>query len=283
MILIIGRMARHESLFQESLYNLCAELCRQSLLTGCLIVYPPEPAERAWIPSFIHSLRSAGIPRVNLLISTSVFSPEDLQEIEGMGVYEIIFSEESERVHFINTPRIGIRVWLKEVHDGGNHRKMCRWNVFVKNLLSIERAPIAFSDIDRPQILVWKEAGLPASYSLPEPWSSRLPLRIIGEMGGREAWTEASSRGTLTGTGGRGAWTEASSREALTEAIGREALIEPPSWLFMPDKVPDDHPADRRYFDFVKDDLLKMTERKQLTLREDFLYRIQQNAQTYFS
>jgi hypothetical protein len=246
MILIIGHMARYESAFQQSLYNLCAELCKQSLLKGCLIVYPPEPADRAWIPPFINSLRSVGIQRVNLLISTASFSPADIEEIEGMGVYEIIFAEEVDLVHFIDTRRIGIRVWLNAVNKGVNHDKICRWYTFVKNLLSIERAPLAFSEVAQPQISVWKEADLPESYCLPEPWSSRLPLRIIGATG------------------------------------GPEALIAPPEWLFMPDKVPDANPADRQYFDFVKDDLGKMTERKRLTLQQDFLHRIQQNAQTYF-
>lgn len=245
MVLIIGNMARSGSAFRENLYNLCAGLHKQSLLNGCVIVYPAEHADRSWITPFIQSLRSAGIRRVNLLISTASFSPADIPEIEGMGVFEIIFAEEVDRVHFIDTPHIGIRVWLKDANQGVNHNKLCRWTAFVKNLLSLERAPFAFADLAQPLISVWKEPDLPESYSLPEPWSSRLPLRIIGEKG------------------------------------GREALVAPPEWLFMPDKMPDEDATERRYFDFVKDDLMKMKEDKRFALQQEFLRRVKHNAKTY--
>jgi hypothetical protein len=245
MILLIDNSDLHDSSFQENLYNFCAGLCQKSLLTGCLIAYPKDAAARAWLPGFIHSLRSVGISRINFLIPMSQFTPDHLDTIEGLGVYEIIFIEDSFDLHFIDTRHLSVRVWLNWVDWGENHKKVCGWYAYVKNLLSVERAPIRFPDAARPGIGIWTDGPLPENFPLDE-WNTRLPLYLVAD------------------------------------ALDPGAFVAPPEWLFTPDKLPLDDPGDRHFFDYVRDDLTKMTDQKRTAHQTDLLQRIKQNAQTYF-
>lgn len=244
MILLIDSLDGQDGAIRENLYNFCAALCEKNRLSGCLIFYPPDPAQRAWLPAFIHSLRSAGVQRVNLLIPTSVFTTADLEDITGMGICEIVLLEDSFQTHFIDDPRIGIRVWLNWVDWGGNHKKTCSWNAFVKNLLSIEKAPLGGLPATGPRISIWNDTTLPEQVL--EQWSTKLPLHIIGDD------------------------------------TDTDSLSDPPEWLFTADRTPKDDAAGRHFFDFIKDDLTKMADHKKETLQQDFLQRIQQHAQTNF-
>jgi hypothetical protein len=243
MILLIEGLDGSEPTTRETLYNFCAELNQKGLLSGCLISYPQAPAERIWLTPFIHSLRSAGVQRVNLLITTAAFTADDLEGIAGMSICEIILLEDSFQTHFIDDPRVGVRVWLNWVDWGRNHKKACTWNTYVKNLLSIEKAPLSLPATE-PRISIWNDTPLPEN--LLEQWRTKLPLRLIGDN------ADAGS------------------------------LPDPPEWLFTPDKIPDEVADSRHFFDYIKDDVTKMTDYKRQNLKQEFLQRIHQHAQTNF-
>lgn len=141
MILLIENLDGRDSTTRETLYNFCAELCQKELLYGCLILYPRDPSERTWLPPFIHSLRSAGVQRINLLIATSVFTTADLESITGMSICEIILLEDSFQTHFIDHPRIGVRVWLNWVDWGGNHKKELQLEWLCKESAEHRKSP----------------------------------------------------------------------------------------------------------------------------------------------
>ena len=242
MLLIIDMVDGCDLQMREDLYGFCAELCQRTLLDGCLIVFPTTVAGRAWVPPFINSLRSAGVRRVNLLIPTSCFSPDDIELIEGMGVYELILVEDTYDIHFINTPQIGVHVWLNGVDQGDNHKKICRWNSFVKNLLSVEKAPFTWLTNSDPRIFMWDDSPLP-KHDFLKRWKTRLPLQAIGDN------------------------------------PGANAVVSIPEWLFTSDRLPQASSEDRQFFDFVTDDLTKMTDQKRQVLQKDFLERIRQNAE----
>lgn len=174
MVLLVGAIDGNDLFLRQDLYNFCAELCRQPALSGCVIHYPVDHENRAWIRPFVYALRSAGLPRINLLIRTSSFAADDVDAAISMGIREIILLEDHPEIHFIENEKLGVRVWLSEIDKGGNNRKICGWRKFVPGLLSIEAVPFSISD---GMGVILDEH---AQEYLPGSWKQKLAVKEYG-------------------------------------------------------------------------------------------------------
>jgi len=280
MVLIIDSILGNNLSLLQELYNSCSEFCRKSILQSCLIFCSKREEDKAWIRPFVFSLRAAGVQRINLVIPTSAFAPEDLPSIIDLGIREIILVENSYGTHFINDERMGVRVWLSRVEAGKNHEKMSLWNSFVKNLLSMELSPFKFL-----------ETKLPASVD----FQDQKPEKECG-------WEKAVMTISLNGSIVPNIQAPVLSKNIVDPAQHCSlvhsfdylksklpfhifcnqcypfSLLELPQWLFTPDTQNASETDERFYFDHIRNDINKVSDQKRNIARSDFMQRVRSNA-----
>lgn len=268
MILVVDSFNGNDFSLRQNLYNFCAELCERSFLHGCLISYPNTVEERNWVQPFVGSLKSAGVQRVNLLLSTKSFHPNDVPAIEAMGISEIIFIEDNPDYHFISSEEIGVRVWLTGDGLRKNHEKICNWHEFVKHLLSVEPVPPQFNGKQIPETSL-KHHALQHS----DECAMEHALVFISENGSAQNMADNCNLPRFLVQ-----WKKRLPVKVFCNDCGPFALTELPGWLHVPDRKPEKENRPIYYFDHVKGNLDKMSARKSTIVKKEFLERVKQNA-----
>ena len=284
MILLIGSFDGNDLSLRQHLYNFCFDLNEKSMIKSCLILYPQQKEKRTWIRPFVQSLRSAGVPRINLIFPTSVFSPEDVADTENMGIYEIILFEDDFLYHFIDSKTIGVRIWLKECASGKNQEKICLWNSFVTNLFSIESSPFLFYDSEKQvQIKNYPDKEPEKRCTLENAVITLSHHTSISPnlFGGSQMKYDPLFPITCNVADLLGQWTTKLPLNVFCGNCSPVSVLDMPEWLVKPDYHLQIDPEMKHYYDYVKGDVTKFNNQKSMIIHNQFIERVKNNAKNY--
>ena len=281
MILFIGTIESDNVPLIQQLYTFCSELFSVQLPVACWILYPSEKEKRNWLYPFIQALRTADLQRVNLLVPSSQYAPEELDIIEGMGITEFILLEDDFDFHFISSEKIGVRVWLNWDQSDKNQEKMANWNKSIDNLLSVEAAPFRWiegTNKSQDSALVTSPSTTNGSLEhvvISIASSGYLQPNFFGAENNAPADMKYASEEAHPLLAH---WQNRLPLKVVYNGENDFNLINIPSWVIHPDWGPDHLQEEKEFHDFIGGDLAKLNASDQKTETEAFLSRVLQNA-----
>jgi hypothetical protein len=145
MVLIINwpSHAGYDPAMRNQLAKLCAGLCEHNLISGCMAALPKIKEERAWLLSFLHSMKRAGVERANVIMSDTC-TRQDIEECESAGLKEVIILQSGTHELPVQSKRLACRIWLSGDVPGNYQRHVCAAVRRHPNVLSIEPAPFTW-------------------------------------------------------------------------------------------------------------------------------------------